>query len=190
MKTLIYVIRLVIIGFCCFSSVCAQVKISSSDTAVHKFIGEKKGIVKQAPYFIQQIERNQADIIKSILLTGDFSKVDFSKLEYTKQFDNCYIFKNIPFDGQSIFKSMDVYVTPYGLSVDLISDKPDYFDNPVYYFGTEGILYPESSYTLEDKEYTVYKRQLGKFTLFDKQVKISVLKSEMYGCKIMLGFYY
>jgi hypothetical protein len=133
--------------------------------------------------FSRLIESNE--LIKSVIINNGFLKIDFSQLDYTKEWDNQYIFKNIHLNEYT-FKAIEVQVTPENIWLSLLSDNTVFFENPMLFFDNEGIKHEKEPYIIDGKEIKEFRRKLGSIILFNRSARVSVLKSDLYGCIIKL----
>jgi hypothetical protein len=127
------------------------------------------------------------DLINSVLTYNSFDKVNLNQLDYTKQWDNQYTFNNLQI-GENHFKSVEIGITLGDIWISLLSTDTIYFDNALYFFGTEGISHEKEPYIIDNKEVKEYRRKLGYLTLFNRNARISILKSDAYGCIIKISF--
>lgn len=142
----------------------------------------------ELPYFLEVALKDP--IIKSILTNGNFSKVDFKPIEHKEILKNWYQFINFKID-KWIFKSVEIIISPNGISINLLSNDEAYFDNSILYFDTDGIQYEKEPYLDLDNglELREFRKKIGRFHLLNRDVNVAVLKSSAYGCIIKLGFY-
>ncbi|GGH24086.1 hypothetical protein [Mucilaginibacter phyllosphaerae] len=138
------------------------------------------------PLFLRFVESNE--IIKKIITNRDFSNINFKNLDFIKEWDNQYVFKNF-LVGEVKFTSIRIIITPDNIAVSMLSTDIKYFDEPLTYFDREGIFYEKEPYLINGHELREFRRKIGSFTLFNMTAKLSLLKSALYGCIIKIGFY-
>ncbi len=136
------------------------------------------------PPFFRLIE-NQP-IIKNVLMKNNFLDVDFSSMEYTKEWEEQYVFNNI-WIGEFLFNKIRVNALDKSVWITLLTQNFDFFDNPIFFFGKEGILYEKPPYSDGEKEVKEYARKIGSFDLHNRTVRIMLLKSDAYGVVIKLN---
>jgi hypothetical protein len=136
--------------------------------------------------FFDLIENHE--LIKNIVENKGFENVDFKNRFYIKHFDNSFSFENIIF-GNDIIGTLSIIIAPETIEITMITSNINYFDNPIDYFGIEGVQHEKEPYQKGGMQVREFRRKVGSFTIFNKTFRISVLKSDAYGCIIKLGCY-
>ncbi|MET7000659.1 hypothetical protein [Chitinophaga defluvii] len=141
--------------------------------------------MQDLPLFNQLVYDNK--IIATVVKDLNFSRVDFSGYEYKKDWEDNYTIKNFNL-GNFIFRSVTINLIAQDVFVNLYSDDQNFFDNPLKYFEDDGVAFELDPITNGDKKIKDYRRKLHSFRLFDRTARLSIYKSDAYGCRINLTF--
>lgn len=129
----------------------------------------------------------QQPLLKSILKYQDFSKIDFTDLDFTKEIDSIYTFRDIHI-GEHLFKSVYVSISSRMITIKMLSNETIFFDDPLTYFGQEGFFVETEPILVDTVQHSDFRRKLRAFELFDREARVSIFKSTAYGCVIELVF--
>jgi len=142
--------------------------------------------VEELPYFLKLLKKDR--LIYHVLVTRDVSDTDLNGLAYERENGNRVNLRDFKLDGQEEFKQVSIFTSPFGVLIDLVSDDLKYFENSSYYFNSKSVSRSKRPYLISGQEFKVKGKRIGHFELFNQVIHISVMQSELYGCKIMLSF--
>lgn len=137
------------------------------------------------PLFNQLVYNNK--IIANVVKDLSFSKVDFSGYDYKKDWEDNYTIRNFHL-GDFIFRSVTIKLISQDVFINLYSDDQSFYDEPVKYFEDDGVAFEIDPISDGDKQIKDYRRKLHSFRLFDRTARLSLYKSNAYGCRINLTF--
>ncbi|MES2277376.1 MAG: hypothetical protein V4592_15230 [Bacteroidota bacterium] len=144
-------------------------------------------MMEELPYFLKLLKSNQ--LINTAVTTGAVSEADLNGLVYSLPQNNIINLKNFKLSDQEKFKSVNIFMSSFGVLIDFISKDEKYFINAPDYFNTHTVARYKTPYIKGRKIFKVKGIKLAEFKLFERTVQGSVMQSDLYGCKIMLSFF-
>lgn len=139
--------------------------------------------MEKSKLLLRHIENN--DLLKAIIVNKAFSEINLSHVDFIKEWDEQYLFKNLSI-GESLFSAVRVMITFDNIFISLLTDNLSFFDDPLTHFGVEGLIYEKDPYEINANHIKEFRRKIGTIMLFNKSGNLSVLKSEIYGCIIKI----
>ncbi|MBZ4192652.1 hypothetical protein [Niabella beijingensis] len=132
---------------------------------------------------LHSIEQNK--LVKSVIDHMGFSKVNFAEYRHKKEWDDQYTFYDCSF-GDYFFDRLNIHVVNDNIWLTLYTKQKTYFDDSKRFFGVDGMTYEKEPYVSENGPIREFKKKLGRFNMFGKEMRIVILKSDAYGCIIRI----
>ena len=129
--------------------------------------------------FITEVKNN--DFIKSIVVNNGFSKVDVSQFDYTKEFDDHYIFRNFQI-GRWVFDLVRISVLTGDLSMIFRTAEQAIVDELPFVIGT-GHTYQKA---MLPQEPSMMRTKVGKVNIEGRIAHVSYVIAEPYGAEIKI----
>jgi len=141
----------------------------------------------EIPHFIRLLIKSP--LVVSTIRAKSISDIDVSDAVCVRMDGNSLELTNFELSCEEYFKSVSIVITRYGTMIDLISPDPKYFEQSAYYFNVckagRKIRVP---YRKGRKIYQAKSKRIGNFELFDGFLQGTVLRSDLFGCKIMFSY--
>jgi hypothetical protein len=135
---------------------------------------------------IKAIESN--DLFKILLTTNSLSGIDLNKYDFKTEWQNLYTFSKLTI-GELTFEKVNFLITPENISISILKNDSDLFDNSLKYVGLDGVTFEMEPYYIEGSPVKEFRKKLGSVEIFSRIGKLSVTKSTLYGSIIKLGFF-
>jgi hypothetical protein len=136
--------------------------------------------------FFEIIKRNA--ILYSIIMNGGISQLDFADKNITVWSEKAIEFRNIPC-GEDLFESVVIVDADSFISMDFKTSDPKFFLISELFFGKKGSERLKEPFiwnnTLVEEEF----KELDTFHAFDRNVAITIRKSNVFGYTISLRLY-
>jgi hypothetical protein len=138
------------------------------------------------PYFFVLLKKNIG--LWTLIVTGSFSKIDTSHLEYPRMSPYVMILKNYSLSEKDTFNEIWVTSGQGRVSIDFRTSNSKYQDSMKYYFGTSTISGSiEGGYTINDSTVHNSINVLGPIDIgLDRKVDVFLGRSGEHGYKISL----
>lgn len=133
---------------------------------------------------IQAIENSS--LLGAIIRGGALKESSFNGYEYRKLEEFWYVVHNLKL-GDFRFQKMEVFAPSTLITLTLETTDTSIFDDSPTYFGRDAHLFELEPFEDGGKEYMHYAKNLKRFQLFDKEVKIELRKIPTVGCSIKLA---
>lgn len=129
---------------------------------------------------------NRHPILKFVIQNDTLAGLDLSRYQYNKEWEDFYTFKNLVIQNL-VFSIVEINVLPSGIFITLFSDESIFYDDPLTFFGTEGIAVQIPPELNKQNLLPSYRRKLGNFEMLGKTARISVTMIEGRGSKIKIA---
>jgi hypothetical protein len=132
---------------------------------------------------------NRCKLLNTAVTTGKLSDDDLEGLIYVRAGRNQVLLKNFALESLASFTEVGILMTNFGVLIDFITSDTRYFEDAHIYFHTSSVARARAPYIQQGKEFKVTGKKIRRFNLFDKNVHGTVMRSELFGCKIMTCFF-
>lgn len=143
--------------------------------------------MEDLPYFFKLLKEKR--IIQIAIQERRLSRYDLEGFNYQIVKDNTVQIRNFELNEQLKFTTVSIFFSNYGILVDFVSRDSKYFEESSLYFNTRDKGRSKRPYIVRNKTYQVSSKRIVNTELFNKEVQGTILKSDLYGCKIMLSFF-
>ena len=138
-------------------------------------------------YFLDLIKGNI--VLFTIFSTANFSNVDLKGYDHQFLSDKVLRINNFSFNDSIKFKYVDIVLNPeLGPSLSFLTDDPKYYDKPEVYFNVKGDERIKRPRELNGQIVNRSRKQLGEFTDWGKAIRVTILKSDIYGYDINIRY--
>lgn len=143
--------------------------------------------MESLPYFFDLLKNDR--IIQEVVTKRALSANDLDGIKYVQKSGNMIKLTNFLLSDRERFRSASILISKFGIMVEFISKDLKYFDKADVFFNSTTIARKHPSYYKKGQEFKAKSKRLEVVELFDKTVHGTVLRSDLYGCKIMISFF-
>jgi hypothetical protein len=143
--------------------------------------------MESLPYFFNLLKNNH--LINLAVTTRRLTETDLAGFDYVRNSRNEILLKHFVLAKHEKFDTVTVFISSFGVLIDFISKDLKYFDNTVRYFNTKAVARSKPPVTIDDQVFKIKGKRIGTQDLFAGTLQVDVLRSDLYGCKIMTSFH-
>jgi penicillin-binding protein-related factor A (putative recombinase) len=108
---------------------------------------------------------------------------------YTRTNKNKVMIKNFYLSQKEHFNEVTILSTGFGVLIDFVTDDTKYFQDAHTHFNTTSVARAKASLYHQGIAFKVKGKKINRLNLFNKKVDSTVMRSDLFGCKIMTSFF-
>lgn len=109
--------------------------------------------------------------------------------KYNRKTPHMIRMRNYLLNNVEKFSSANILISYFGVMLEFISKDFKYFDQADFYFNTHAVARKYPSYFKNGHEFKAQSKRFKGSELFGHKVDGTILRSDLYGCKILISFF-
>jgi hypothetical protein len=142
---------------------------------------------QELPLFFELISKSA--LLNKAVTDCCVSDDDLEGFDHYRPTTSRIILKNFEVARNVWFSEVDILMTRFGVLIDFISLDVKYFENAKIYFNTTSTPRRKPFKHYSDPHHGAKHIKISSFDLFSKSVNGCVIRSDVFGCKIMTCFH-
>lgn len=139
------------------------------------------------PHFFELI--SASPLLKKAVTYRNVSADDLEGFDHYWLTASRVILKNFEVARNEWFSEVDILMTSFGVVIDFASLDVKYFEQAKFYFNTDSLPRRRALNQFDHPNHDALRIKINKHDVFNKIASGTVMRSDVFGCKIMTSFY-